>query len=460
MKTVIEPERQVPVWGEYDVCVLGASCTGVFAAVRAAQLGARTVLIEKQNCFGGAATAGLVNIWHSLTDNARKKQIISGLTQEILERLKTRDAVIDLEHTLRQNDCNAYCLNTEELKIELDTLVRECGVTPMLHTFFAAPWVEDGILKAVFVETKSGRRAVMASIFIDATGDADLCRALGMAAYEPDVLQPPTYCAKIVGTGKILSTPRGFDLQACIAEHGTQFGLGPDWGWGTEIPGFGDIRMHAETHVFGADCSEADTLTKSEMEGRRQVRAVMDLIRHYAPGGKETTLIDLASTIGIRESWHIKSRHQITDDELLYGVPFEDAIGYGSYRVDIHHNGKAGITFRYLDGTEEVTDSSGQRAVRTKGMWRQPMEHDPTYYQIPFRSLVPDGELRNVLMCGRMIDAQKQAYSALRVMVNLNQMGEAAGVASALALNEKDGVAGVHAADVRAALKRMGAVIL
>lgn len=90
MKTIVEPARDIPVIYEADVCVLGGSCTGVFAAVRAARLGARVALVEKQNAFGGVAASGLVNIWHSIYDNEKQQKIISGLSEEVLNRLKRR----------------------------------------------------------------------------------------------------------------------------------------------------------------------------------------------------------------------------------------------------------------------------------------------------------------------------------------------------------------------------------
>ncbi|HEX2100309.1 MAG TPA: FAD-dependent oxidoreductase, partial [Candidatus Synoicihabitans sp.] len=116
--TVFEPARHVPVWHEADICVLGGSCTGLFAAVRAARLGARVVIIEKQNCFGGVATTSLVNAWHSLHDTEHRRRIIGGLTAEVMQRLERRGAV----RTIERNPSFGFIFNSEELKIELDEL--------------------------------------------------------------------------------------------------------------------------------------------------------------------------------------------------------------------------------------------------------------------------------------------------------------------------------------------------
>jgi len=443
--TLTEPERKIPVACDVDVCVVGGSCTGVFAAVRAARLGARVAVIEQHNCFGGMATAGNVNVWHSLNDTSGRRAIIAGLTREVLERLQRRGAAAPVG--------SAWTLNTEELKIELDELVMEHRVVPFLRTFYAAPATEDGLLKAVIVESKSGRRAVRARQFVDATGDGDVALDLGLPSVQPERPQPPSLGAKILG----LDGLGGFDWLAAVREHGREFGLEKDWGWGLPIPGLPGVQFRADTHVFGCDPSDGDQLTRGEIEGRRQVRAILDVIRTYGPADRPVALADLAAALGARESRRLAARYRLTGEDVLYGKRFDDAIANGSYRVDIHHADGPGITFRNLDGTEEVIGERGASARR--GRWRDPLPEDPTFYQVPFRCLLP-GRVPNLVLAGRMLDADDTAYSAVRVMVNLNQTGEAAGVACALAL---DG--GGHAADadprrLRARLAEGGSLVI
>lgn len=448
MITIREPARDTPIVHQTDICVVGGSCTGVFAAVRAARLGARVAIVEKHNCFGGAATAGLVNVWHTLYDEVGNRKIISGLTEEAIDRLKKRDGVHESPDRF-----GCYRLNTEELKIELDEFVTEHRIAPFLHTYYAGPFVEDGELKGVIIENKSGRGVILARMFIDATGDADLCMDLGCPSYSPGTLQPPTMCAKIYG----LDTLADWDWQRALTEHGPEFSLEEDWGWGGFIPGLPGTQMRADMHVFNVDTSRGDHLTRSEIEGRRKIRAMMDIIRKYGPAHSRIGLADLASTIGARETGRINARYQLTGDDVLYGRGFDDAIAYGSYRVDVHHSEGPGITFRYLDGTEEVIPSRGAEAV--VGRWREPMERDPTFYQVPYRCLLQE-KYPNLLMSGRMIDADKVAFSAVRVMVNMNQTGEAAGVAAYLALSARQPVQDVDVSGIQRELTKGGSVAL
>ncbi len=448
MKAVLEPERLVPVVDEADLLVLGGSCTGLFAAVRAARMGLSVVVVEKLNCFGGTATAGQVCAYHSLMDVHYKEPVIAGLTQEVLGRLLARGAAEMIENSASMGSR----FNAEEMKIELDALVRESGVRPRLHTRFCAPYLDGGALRGAFVEDKDGRGVILARFFIDATGDGDLLARLQAPCYELQPLQPPTSCAKVQNWAAMKAV-RWHEL---VEEHGAEFGLPSDWGWNTVIPGLDDVYMLAETHVFQVNGCRAADLTHAEMEGRRATRALLDLLRKYGPSECRPLLVGLCSAIGLRDTRHFRTLHRVTEQQLLAGVRYEDAVANGTYRVDVHHGDGAGITFRYLTGEEEIFTS------RSKAVWgRWLPEGSPVapFYQVPYRSLVPDTGFDNLLCAGRMIDADQGAFGALRVMVNLNQCGEAAGVAAALCVKGGLPAAQVPAKSLRSALADGGSII-
>jgi len=446
MKYITEPEKNVAVINEVDVCVVGGSCTGVFAAVRAAKLGASVAIVEKQNSFGGVATSGFVHIWHSLYDNAKEKKIISGMTEEVLERLRALGVVTDKENLIGIDRQDAYYFNSEELKIELDKLIIENKITPYLHTHFAGIIVDNGEIKAIFVENKSGRGAIVAKIFVDASGDGDLSVSSGLEEYRHEFLQPPSSCCKIMYNEKEAN------LEKLILQHSEEFGLKKDRGWYAPIPEFENIYMKALTHVFDVDCSNANDLTFSEIEGRRQIRAYMDISRKYYSG--KISLVALCSYIGVRQTRQIKGMYQLTDDDVMTGRKFEDGIANCSYPVDIHKQDGT-MEIKYLSGNYKKILLDGTTET---GRWCD-SDKASTYYQIPYRSMVST-KCKNLIVAGRMVDSEISAFSSMRVMVNSNQMGEAAGVAAYVAINSGKPVYDIDISILKSKLKQGGSLIL
>ena len=180
------------------------------------------------------------------------------------------------------------------------------------------------------------------------------------------------------------------------------------------------------------------------------------MMRKYGNDGNIPRLVTLPSYIGVRETRHVECLYQISDEDALYGRRFDDAIANGSYVFDLHHQDKPGLTFRHLDGTEIYSRPGFPDQV---GRWREKTEVNPTFYQVPLRSLIPK-KYDNVMLAGRMIDASVVAYSGIRVMVNMNQVGEAAGVTSYLAWKQGKKIKDVPAGEVRDVLKKGGSIII
>ena len=452
MITIKEPARDIPVINDVDIVVLGGSCTGVFAAVRAARLGARVAIVEQLGAFGGTATAGFVCIWHALTDTTYNKQIISGMTEEMLERLKKVPNGLRIrsrkEDKWRAPHYSNYILNTEEMKIELDRLVIESGVTPYLHTRYSAPYVEDGELRAVIVENRSGRFAIRAKYFIDATADGFLAADVGVESYYHDDFQPATTGARVAGWEK-LTKPNDI-----LRTDENRIRIGGRAGWDIAVPGTKNISNWCKAQFIG-DCSDADILTAAEIDGRRQVREMMNILREQDPFGRDLSLVALSSMIGIRETRQIRCSYQITGEDICYGKHFDDAIGYCAYPVDVHIP-QMPTTFRYLDGWEKHSTPTGEvEEVR----WRTDDGPYPTYWEIPLRSILPE-KIPNLMICGRCIDADKDAHGALRVMISLNQTGEAAGVACYEALTSDKPLQKIDYSSFRRKMKDGGPIVL
>ena len=220
-----------------------------------------------------------------------------------------------------------------------------------------------------------------------------------------------------------------------LPRHGA--GLRHLFQWSAPVVGCPSLTFLAATRVNNCDPSDADDLTAAEIEARAQLSRLVDAAnRDYPlPDGNRLSIAAIAPYMGLRESRHAHCLYRVSGSDILSGRRFPDAIARGSYRVDIHEH--EGIVFRYLDGTESrMSADPGSGSIRwTKSRWRPETPSNPTFYEIPYRCLVPQDSV-NVLCAGRILDCERDAYGALRVMVNCNQMGEAAGLAAARALLE------------------------
>lgn len=451
--SLFEPGRSIPVAGEYDLCVVGGSCTGVFAAVRAARLGLRVAVLEQNTILGGMATAAQVNEWHSVTDVFHEQPIIGGLTMELIERLKLRDVVRELPKKQRTQ----FRFNPAEMAYELDLLAHENRVQVYLGARFAAPVVEIINAKrrvtAVFIEDKSGRRAIRARYFIDASGDGDLVRRAQFKVEKGHALQPVNLQAMVYGLEDLLRTHSGRDIwesvQPLLKEYDYPAANGSPWFF--ECPGAPALTNIFGPRHHGVDASNADELSEAYRRGRHFQQALLAMLRRTY--NVQPVVVAWPHALGVRETWHACCQHRLTGEELLRGESFPDAIANGTYPVDIHH--PDGTRLTYLDGRAETVFKDGRREW---SRWRAE-EESPRCYHIPYRSLVPlDSE--NVLVAGRIYDADREAFGATRVMVNMNQTGEAAGAAAALASVAGTSVDAVDPMRLREALAQGGSIVL
>ena len=432
-------------FGTFDLVVVGGGCTGVCAALRAARLGLKVAIVEKSNCFGGVATNGLVNVWHTLLDITCTEQVISGLTEEVEQKLLENGSA-----WVENTKSIGIRFDPNAMKFVLDQLVVESGIKIFFHTVYCALIANDGKIDHIVVGNEDGLGRIFAEFFIDATGDGDLCRDAGLKSYAYNRIQPPFPCCFLNGTIK-------GNLGELIEKFGPEFGLDDDWGWGGTVPGVEGVSFRADFHVFGKQCSHADELTEAELEGRRKIYAMSGLLKKY--DDPKLAVAALCSQIGIRETVHYETNFKATEWDLLTGKSYEDTVMQGTYRVDIHHQHDNGITFKYLGGETETFYGKSNRLVR--GNWREEMGITTPcarYYQIPFRILVQN-TVRNLIPVGRMIHADEGAFGALRVMVNLNQLGEAAGVAAWLSLQTGKGISEISGVDVRSQLRKGGSCL-
>jgi hypothetical protein len=433
----LDYRRKIPIKGEYDVVVIGGGTAGVPAAVTSARNNLKTLIIEKNGFFGGMSTAGLVGPFMTSYDVRGKERIIRGIFDEVIKRLIEKGGAIDPQYIRAGTSYTSFLVkghdhvtpfNHKHLKIVWDEMLRESGCECLLHTHFVDAIRNGNNIESVIIHNKSGLQAIKAKTFIDCSGDADLATVSGARVRVGNgtnkEMQPATMFFRIdnVNTELIRKNAEEnkekirpfYGLFSWILEDAKKKGT-----WDIqreEICMFegvesGDYRINT-TRINDVDPTNPEDLTAAEMEGRVQAWKVYKFLKENIPGCENARFVESATTVGFRESRHITGEYELNKDDILNGRIFEDRILLSGTSIDIH--------------TEE--------GVKGGGIYLTVQNGD--YFTVPYRALVPIG-IDNLIVAGKCISASKEAFAAIRMMPCCIAMGEAAGVAAGIAIEDK-----------------------
>ena len=425
---------------KYDLIVAGGGLAGAMAAIAAAREGLSVLIVEASGCFGGAMSNSLVYpfcpYW-TVEENEVKKVINAGLFTELRERAHTKEhgeeAAFELKKapiSLSGGDNKLRWFSPEFVKAALDDMIVEAGVDVLFHTTVFATESEGRRIKSLRAATAAGEWELSADFFIDATGDGDVMMLSGceyLLGREGDGLtQPMTTCFRVCNINVEeykRDLPRIQKLYKEYRESGRITNPRENI---LQFYGLGDGIVHYNTtRVVKHDPTDPLSLSRAELETRRQITELFAFLKENCPAYESAVLISVASEIGVRESRKLIGEHVITEDELFQGVKYEDRIALGNYDMDIHSP----------DGT---------------GTYIRKYPRD-AYYYIPYRALLPK-EYDNLLVAGRCISATHAAQSSIRILPVCASMGEAAGVAVSVA---KKSLKNTHTLDVSALQARL-----
>ncbi|HUV06765.1 MAG TPA: FAD-dependent oxidoreductase [Spirochaetia bacterium] len=461
LRSISESARDVPVYRETDVVVCGGGPAGFVAAVAAARNGARTLLIERYGFLGGMASAGLVRGISGV--RFEKEAIVGGIPWELVLRMeKIGGAASDAGGPGVPYD---FPVDAEVLKYMAAEMVLEAGADLLLHTLIVDVFRQadsaakngsgrirgrnsgDIPIGGVIIENKSGRQAVAAKVLIDCTGDGDVAAHAGLAyekgRREDGAMQNMTLVFILGG----LDTDRLWKLwekdfdrlgtanqrlrRAAKEAHakGEIPTFGGPWVRGS-VKGVRPGEMYVNMVRRWGDATDADELTKAEIEGRRDAMAFYDWLRKKIPELKDARLIQTGIQIGLRETRRILGDYVLSREDIQKNRSFPDSIARGAHPIDIHPPSNA----------EDQT-----------------LTHIDKAYGIPYRCLLPR-DAANFLVAGRCLSATHEAQATARVMGTCMAMGEAAGTAAALAVKAGVQPREVDIAALQGALKKQGAV--
>lgn len=429
------PAREAEVVLEADVVVAGGGPAGLGAALAAARSGASVALLERYGFLGGNLTAAAVGTVCGLyvRSGGDFDFVTGGLAKAFAESLQSKGAAMG-PFPFKETAVLLYV--PWEAKRLADHLVEESGIDLLLHALVSDVVLdESGAVEALVVASKQGPKAITGRVFVDATGDADVAVAAGVpwemggsgqrqfGSMQFFVQRADTQAALTAGLARLT------EEMASNGAHLSRDG-------GAVIPTFrpGEmigamIRLARQGEPL--DATDLRDLTYGELEGRRRAEEAIAFLREHMPGFEEAFLADTATQQGVRETRHVVGEYTLSGSDVTGLARFDDAIASSAWPQEYHTAGRS-TEYTFLP--------------------------DASAYQIPYRSLVPQGP-PNLLVAGRCISADHDALASCRVMAPCMAMGEAAGTAAAMAVREDSNVQAVDAAPLREELAAHGAIL-
>jgi hypothetical protein len=440
--SIVESARDVPVYGEYEIVVLGGGPAGIAATASAARDGRRTLLVERYGFLGGMGTAAGVTNFCGLHANVfgEIKRVVHGIADDLLDRID-RLGGLNAPHSIFGKTL-AQAYDTAAYKLAADNLILGAGGEILFHALGAGVVMERNRIAALLVETKSGRRAILGQIFIDASGDGDLAAWAGapfdVGDADGNLLYPTTmFRLNGVDPARAIDGVRAIDALMDEAERTSN----------QKFPRKGVI-IRPQKHTMewranvtqvrnaagrAANATDAAEFSNAESEGRRQMAAYYAFLRNSVPGFEAAYIVDIPPQIGVRETRRVRGLAQMTGEDVLSCASFDDTVGVNGWPLERHVAGDV------VWGWPEIPGSRG-------------------FNHMPYRMLVPQ-RVSNLYAAGRCASMDHGGHSAARVSGPRFVMGEAAATGAHLALKSNVTPAELDTVALQTELERNGAFL-
>ena len=444
--------REIPMEDGYDIVVVGGGPAGCGAAVCAARLGGRVLLVEALGCLGGAGTSDLVT---NMGELGRKgTMLLGGFIRELTDTLFERGFLTGRTPSTRKelDYFHWQPFDPEGMKLILDEFMQKEHVEVRYFTrVIDADCDPDSLfINGVILSNIEGLRFVKAKAYLDCTGDAVLAEKCGVEFYKPAVAMPPNLMAQLCGVnwdaiegdlvgGKIRDEHK--ILQEAVEDGSYPFTY-PD----KHVPGIfvsaGNTASLNAGHVFGMDALDNRSLSDGMVLGRRLVWEYLDFFRTHFPDYKDLHLVTTATLMGVRDSRRIKGEYCLNYEDYLAKRKFSDQICLNAQEIDLHPR-----------------DCSEQELARFNQEFFNRTFYGPgEYFGIPYGVMVPKGS-QNLWVAGRTVSCDEKVHASIRMMPVCYTLGQAAGTAAVQAIGKKQTACDLDTKTLVETLRRHGAIL-
>lgn len=426
----------------YDFIVCGGGMSGFAAAISAAKRGLSVAIVERTGCLGGTATSAGVNHFlggRKLDEKTKEHvRVVGGIFDELTDYLIERGEAIEPNTIdLSFNPFGWYPrmasgipFDEAALKVALDDFCAEYGVRVYFNTILTDVEMEETKIKSVIVYNKDGFVRLHAKTFSDSTGDADLCAMSGcnvLKGRETDGCMTPCSLemhVENIDTNELVSyqnenqSPKLVEIIERLKEEGI-------WKFPYEI--FVAVRL-MEEDVFMVntirqimvDGTDEASVSKALAHGRKENLELFQIMKEYFPGFKNARIRKICDYLGVRETRRLVGQYVITVEDAMSGKKYDDCIAATTYNFDLPDPLKP--SYDPMMGDAKKPNAARKHIV----------------IRIPYRSLLPQ-EVDNLITAGRCISAEREVLGAIRVMGPCMMMGQVAGTAAAMAIQEGNG---------------------
>ncbi len=400
-----------PNGGRYktNILICGGGPAGFAAAVMAARLGCKTLLLERYGRLGGMGV------------HARVFPFLGRAASPFVEEVHKKTG--------------GTAFDPERLDLIYADMIQEAGGRILLHSFVYEPKMSGSRITGVKIATKEGSLDIQADLVIDATGDGDIAAMAGapfeIGRKEDGLVQPMSIMYTVAGLGpnaefsgseqdarKRMIGNRSWEQIVTEAQNSGELpeNVGVVRTYRMKRSGEAAVNATQINRVLG---TSVEDLTNAELEGRRQAYRILDFMKKHLPGYENAFISNMPAVIGVRETRRIGGLARLEKEDLITGRSWPDeVVRKASFCIDIHNPAGGG-----------QAKNRGAQSVQGTAERDKP-------YGIPLGCLIPQ-KIDGLLVAGRCISGSHEAHSSYRVQNICMAIGAAAGTVAALACKAK-----------------------